>query len=105
MRDVMIDEVAISPTGELLVRPSLIDPSFQFVYCAALAVHWDEAQKCFFTPAPREWSYGAWFSQVLSAVRSELAFALRLTPETAWRNINNMQRAEIEQAAKHPLFE
>jgi Integron Cassette Protein Hfx_Cass5 len=99
--NVPIAEIAIAPTGELLVRPAA-DPAstFKYIWRAALCVNWDEARRCFITPPPREWSYAQWFGQILAAADSELGVILVLTPETTWQDVSEAQRRAMHEAAR-----
>lgn len=89
--------ISIDDAGRLRVTPSE-NPNkiFRFVYRAALEVDWDEQLKDFFTPIPKEWSYADWFSQIRSAVKSEMGIHLRVVSATVWKNISDDQRQEIE---------
>ena len=97
MDHIEIEDIQINEEGNLLVKP-VENPSkmFRFVYRAAMEVDWNEDLECFSCPKPREWSYFDWYKQVISAVVSEMGILLKISNKTAWRNISNELKSQIE---------
>ena len=63
MESIALSKVRIDEAGRLRVIPaSNPNKIFRFIYRAAMEVDWDEEERGFFTPVPRELSYaiGTW---------------------------------------------
>jgi hypothetical protein len=89
-----IVEVGIGQDGGLYVRPT--NQSFPYVYRAAMEVGWDPVRGALFSPKPRESSYLDWFRQILAAVADEYRVCLKLCAATAWSNVPEALRKQIE---------
>lgn len=98
MTEDAISEVGISEEGGLYVRPS--SATFEYIWRAAMEVHWDPHRRRLFGPTPREWTYVDWFKQIVAAAADEYGTQLRLTPETAWTNTPDAVRTEIASAVE-----
>ena len=88
-----IAEVGIDGDMRLFVRPATA--RFPYIYREAMEVHWDAARSRLHSPKPREWTYLRWFQQIVAAA-AEQSTDLRLAPSTAWTNVPEDLRAEIE---------
>ncbi len=64
-----------------------------------MEVHWDDAGNFLYSPKLREWSYLAWFQQILKAAR-EQACTLEITAETIWINIPEALKNEMIRHSK-----
>lgn len=93
-----ISEVGISDEGGLYVRPA--SATFEYIWRAAMEVHWDPQRRRLFGPKPKEWTYVDWFKQIVAAAADEYGTQLRLTPQTAWANTPDAVRADITSAAQ-----
>jgi len=94
MTEDTIAEIGIDEAGRLYVRPSA--NSFEHIWRAAMEVTWDESKRRLFSPKPREWTYADWFKQILAAAADEYGASLTLTSDTAWINVSDTLRSEIE---------
>jgi len=88
-----IAKVLIDDKGRLCVAPE--SEEFAHIFRSAMEVHWDNQDKCLYSPNPREWSYERWFQQIIAAVRVEYGCALVLTAHTQWDNISSDLKAAI----------
>jgi hypothetical protein len=95
-----IVEVRIDADGKLLVRPQV--RTFPYIYRAAMQVGWDPDNRTLFSPKPREWSYLQWFRQIVAAASDEYGVRLVITPQTAWSDVPDALRAEIEAEQNQP---
>jgi hypothetical protein len=89
-----IAEVGIDQDGKLCVRPT--NQSFPYIYRAAMEVGWDPVRGVLFGTKPREWSHLDWFRQILAAVADEYGVRLRVGAATAWSNVPELLRMQIE---------
>ena len=89
-----IVEVGIDEDGKLYVRPA--NQNFPYIYRAAMGVEWDPVRGILFAPKPRGWSHLDWFRQILAAVADEYGVRLRVGAATAWSNIPELLRMQIE---------
>ncbi len=89
-----IVEVGIDPYGKLYVRPAY--QSFPYIYRAAMEVGWDPVRGALFSPEPRQWSQLDWFRQILAAIADEYGVRLRIGAATAWTNVPELLRMQIE---------
>ena len=87
-----IAEVEIDEVGHLRIRPELA--TFPYIYREAIEVSWHQEDKVLYSPKPRDWHYGRWFEQILSAA-SEQGCKLSLTTDTKWRNVDEQIKEEI----------
>ena len=98
MPEEAIGEVGLDADQRMFVRPSVSD--FEYVYRAAMEVHWDKALGRLSHPQPREWTPVRWFQQIVAAVLSEYRVQLKLTEKTTWTDVPSDIRSAIESAAK-----
>ncbi len=98
MLDVAIAEVSIDASGRLLVVPR-VPPgwSFEYIYRAGMEVSWNAQARALVAPAPREWSRGRWFQQIVRAAADECRVRLHVEDSTSWR-VGSDVRAEIAAA-------
>jgi hypothetical protein len=61
--------------------------SFEYIYRAAVGVHWNKDRKAFVAPPPKTRSYGEWLQTTRSAVASELGVNLKVTDSTQLINL------------------
>lgn len=100
MREVRVTAISIDDAGRLLLRPELgPGETFEFIYRAARAVHWDTAAQALCTAAPVTGSYRARFASVLAAAASEYGCRLVLAPEITWDRVPADIRDGIVQEA------
>lgn len=97
MQDETIAEVGVDEEGRLYVRPSAM--SFDYIYRAAMEVHWDAVERRLFSPKPREWTYTQWFAQIVAAAADEYGVCLKVTPTTVWSNVPDQLRSAIAESA------
>jgi hypothetical protein len=88
-----IEAVGIDEGGSLWVKPSTA--TFPYIYREAMEVHWNAERYCLYSPKPREWSYTAWFSQIVCAAHYQ-GVNLKLAQTTLWSGIT----PELQQAIK-----
>ena len=89
MRDMQTDEITeigIDEQGRLYLCPA--HSTFEYIYRAAMDVHWDETQGRLHSPLIRQWTYEQWFDQILAATIDEYGIRLLVTATTHWVNIS-----------------
>jgi hypothetical protein len=98
MDAIVISKVRIDTAGRLRVVPAS-NPSqmFRFIYRAAMEVDWDEEERAFYTPVPRELSYADWCAKVITAVQSEMGVSLELEDTTVWENVSPAVKEAIRE--------
>ena len=84
MEEIKINKVSILPDRRLAIFPSKTSSSYQYVYREACEVYWDNNERCFYSPAPREWDYKKWYEHIVSVVRSGLSVRLNLGDDTVF---------------------
>jgi hypothetical protein len=100
MVDVAVLEVSVDPAGRLLVVPRVPRRhGFEYVYRAAMEVSWDPEARALVAPAPREWSYGRWFQQIVRAAADECGVRLYLDDRTSWLVSSDLKAAILELAS------
>jgi hypothetical protein len=100
MSVISIAAVELDGSGRLLVRPDTTDTgSFDFIYRAGTGVRWSSSDKAFLPDDVRGGSLARWFEIILSAVRDELGYELRLADTTEWASVPAQARLEIEACA------
>ncbi len=87
-----IVEVGIDEQRRLYLQPRTL--TFPLIYREAADVHWDPDRRRLHSPAPREWTYLRWFQHIVNVVSPQRE--LRFTPSTAWVNIPQELRQEME---------
>ena len=86
-----IEAVGMDERGSLWVKPATA--TFPYVYREAIEIGWDAVRLCLYSPTPREWSYAAWFKQIMAAAR-EQGVELELSQTTSWSGIEpDLQQA------------
>ena len=95
-RDV-IAEVEIDASGRLRLRPASL--MFPLIWRAAAEVHWDEATRTLFSPEPRAWTYVAWFTRIIEAVKDEYGVTLEVGSSTRWVGISHSDRVAMSTIA------
>jgi len=98
METIPIVKVAKLSDGRLGVFPEVPKPIYQYVYRAAAGVSWDNSLGCFQSTVPREWTYGDWYGQIVSVVRSELGVRLQLSPSAIFDGGSESFREDILEA-------
>lgn len=84
--------IAIDDQGRLCVTP--LSVTFPYIYREAMDVGWDAVGRFLFSPIPKEWSYGRWFQQIISATK-EQGCELVLSEATVWISVPDLVRKEI----------
>ncbi|MBS0583100.1 MAG: hypothetical protein JSS42_08370 [Proteobacteria bacterium] len=87
-----ISEIRIDAERRLCIKPQ--SASFPYVYREAMEVNWDSDARSLNSPAPREWSYARWFSQIVDAARAQ-GVELLITERTQWIDVPAGTKAEI----------
>jgi hypothetical protein len=101
MSEYQIEDISIDSTGRLLVHPAMgPSDSYAYIYRSAMGVHWLTKERSLVAPTPKEWSYLAWFQQIVKAVADEYGDHLVLSDTTRWSNVPGEIKAEIENWAK-----
>ena len=92
MKSDEIVEIGIDNEERLYVVPS--HQKFALIYREAMGVGWDAANNRLFSSPPRDWSYVAWFEQILKTAES-LRVQLLITAATRWVNVPAETKAAI----------
>ena len=96
MKQEIISNVAISDSGELLLKlESLGNADYQYVYRAGSGVSWDSELNCFKSNLRKEWAYSKCYLHILDAVQSELGIKLMLEKHATWNNVSEEVKAEL----------
>lgn len=82
MKKITIDKVSVQEDGKLRIYPHIASPDYQYIYREACEVYWDQREKCFFSPVPREWDYKDWFGQIVCVARNGLGIVLNFSSTT-----------------------
>jgi hypothetical protein len=93
MNSESITLIRIDEQNRICITPKKMD--FQFIYRAAMEVHWDGSGKFLHSPVPREWSHFQWFKQIIDAAKDEYGCLLLVTDQTAWENVPDKTKEEI----------
>ena len=93
MRTDTIEAVGIDKGGSLWVKPATA--ALPHIYREAMEVNWDAERRCLYSPKPREWSYTAWFCQIICAAHYQ-GVNLELAQTTSWSGTT----PELQQAIK-----
>lgn len=93
MNSEAITLIRIDEKNRICITPKETD--FQYIYRAAMEVHWDGSGKFLHSPVPREWSHLQWFKQIIGAARDEYGCQLLVTDQTAWENVPDTTKEEI----------
>jgi hypothetical protein len=93
MKICLIKEIRIDTVGRLLVFPE--KEQFPFIWRSATEVHWDDKGLFLYSPKPREWPYFNWYTQIVSAVKSEYGVELLPKKDTIWSDISDDLKNQI----------
>ncbi|MDB5802471.1 MAG: hypothetical protein JWL63_3410 [Rhodocyclales bacterium] len=89
--------VRIDAENRLCIAPEAMN--FQYIYRAAMDVHWDAEGKFLHAPVPRKWSHLQWFKQIINAVKDEYNCQLSVTEKTIWENVTGTAKEEMRRIA------
>ena len=87
-------EVSLADDGRLRIYPSTVEWTFEHIYREAAGVHWNTELQCFQSTIPKDWDHKAWYTQIVSVVKSGLGVRLKLTDDTIFST--NSETFEIE---------
>jgi hypothetical protein len=71
--------------------------TFEYIYRTISGVNWDKNDKYLYSPAPKEWDYVKWFSQIVSNVYSEYDVILEINNDTIFQNIDRKLEKNIKE--------
>lgn len=71
-------------------------PSYQYVYRAASGVYWDDKAGAFKLDMKNDKRFAHWFAHIRKVLEAEMNIQLHLGRRTAWTNVPNDARNEIE---------
>lgn len=94
---VLVDRVVRSdqlPLALHVTAPSGVD--LQFIYRAAMHVHWDSESSCLVDRFDGESSTSARFRRVARAVKCEYGLSLRASSGIVWEGVGSADRSDIE---------
>ena len=91
-----IEAIGIDQEGRLWVKPATT--SFPYIYREAMEVHWDVERHCLYSPTPREWSYVAWFKQIICGAHYQ-GVDLKIGQTTLWSGVAPDLRQAIEDSS------
>lgn len=93
-----VSSIEIASDGSLLVMrlESGGKPSYQYVYRAAAGVYWDNDAGAFKFNTKNDKRSAHWFAHVRKVLEEEMSVQLCLGGQTAWTNVPNDVRHEIE---------
>ena len=90
-----IIKVEVLDTNELqLVLGSGGDASYQYVYCEARGVYWNNAVGAFRGTERVKWTFAQWFAHIVE-VCGDIGVTLRLSSAVEWVGIPETDRREI----------
>ena len=101
MENISIDKVSVQKDGKLRIYPQVASSDYQYIYREACEVYWDQSEKCFYSPVPREWDYKKWFSQIVCVARTGLGIILNLTQNTEFISDEPEFKADMIEANNH----
>ncbi|KQN75302.1 hypothetical protein ASF04_04235 [Duganella sp. Leaf61] len=93
-----VSNIEIAADGSLLVvgLESGVSQSYQYVYRAAAGVYWDDNVRAFKLDTKNDKRFAHWFAHVCKVLEEEMNVRLHLGNRTAWTNVPNDVRSEIE---------
>jgi hypothetical protein len=100
MNNVPIDKVSVLEDRKLRIYPMVSSADYQYIYREGREVYWDQNEKCFYSPVPREWNYKKWFSHILLVARDGLGVSLHLTSETKFSPSDSKFVEDMNQSFK-----
>ena len=71
-------------------------PSYQYVYRAAAGVYWDDNVRAFKLDTKNDKRFAHWFAHLSKVLKDEMNVQLHVGGQTAWTNVPNDVRREIE---------
>ena len=101
MKKISIDKVSVQEDGKLRIYPQVASSDYQYIYREACEVYWDQNEKCFYSPVPREWDYKKWFGQIVCVARTGLGIILNLTRKTEFISAEPEFKADMIEANEH----
>ena len=93
-----VREIALDPTGRLMVHPSEAASSFQFIYRAGNGLRWEPGSSAFVAAEPERWEAPELLLHIVRTVREELGAALHLTAQTQWVNVSEHMELQLRKA-------
>lgn len=101
MKEISIYKVSVQEDGKLRIYPQVAFYGYQYIYREASEVYWDQSEKCFFSPVPREWDYKNWFGQIVCVARNGLGIILNLSKNTEFISDDPKFKTDIIEANEH----
>ena len=101
MKKISIDKVSFQEDGKLRIYPQVASSGYQYIYREACEVYWDQSEKCFFSPVPREWDYKDWFGQIVCVARNGLGIILNLSRKTEFISDDPKFKTDMIEANEH----
>lgn len=101
MKKILIDKVSIQEDGKLRIYPQVTSSDYQYIYREASGVYWDQSEKCFFSPVPKEWDYKDWFGQIVCIARTGLGIILNFSSTTEYISDDPKFKNEMIAANEH----
>lgn len=96
LEQIDVAEVTVDAAGRLtVVLASSGNVDFTLIYRAAMGVSWSPEAKSLLGGPPRDWSKARWFRQIKDALAGEYGLSLRLSAQTRWVGIPDLDRLEI----------
>ncbi len=103
LREISIDEIALSELGWLTVRPALPDgEDFSLIYRTATGVRWWPGLRSLGPDPETTLTPAEWFARIIDAARSEYGCDLVLTSQTKWVNVTPDVERSLR-AARAPM--
>ncbi|MCB5205766.1 hypothetical protein [Methylovorus mays] len=94
-----VNRIEVLDTGEFFLGIEGKGKSmYQYIYREAAGVYWDPALQGFKSTPMREWSCTQWYKQIVSVARSGLGVDLLLADHIDWKNVPEIDKAEIQRA-------
>ena len=89
-------EIAADDSQLVIGLESGDNQSYQYVYRAAAGVYWDDNVGAFKLDTKNDKRFAHWFAHVCKVLEAEMNVRLLLGSRTAWTNVPNDVRNEIE---------
>jgi hypothetical protein len=89
-------EIAADDSLLVVVLEGCGSPSYQYVYRAAAGVYWDDNAGAFKLDMKNDKRFAHWFAHLCKVLEDEMNIQLHLGSRTAWTNVPNDVRSEIE---------
>ena len=101
MKKIPIDKISVLEDGKLRIYPKVASTDYQYIYRESCEVYWDQNEKCFYSPVPREWDYKQWYGQIVSVARTGLGIILNLNRKTEYVSDNSGFKEDMIEANEH----